>query len=107
MSDTSLKLGVDESTCRRDVFIECLFPVPFNDFSRYMLCPRKCYITSCLDAREIPSDPSVVLQIGDLRSAAKAGVLASYQSSAAIASHGRSRKNVLGLEQGVHVQMHV
>eukprot|EP00434_Breviolum_minutum_P033361 symbB.v1.2.029519.t2/scaffold3162.1/size62156/3 len=35
----------------------------------------KCYITSCLDAREIPSDPSVVLQIGDLRSAAKAGVL--------------------------------
>ncbi|CAJ1408226.1 unnamed protein product [Effrenium voratum] len=28
----------------------------------------KCYITSCLDARNIPNDPAVVLQIGDLRS---------------------------------------
>ena len=36
---------------------------------------RKCQITSCLDAREIPADPSVVLQIGELRSAEKAGFL--------------------------------
>ena len=36
---------------------------------------RKCEITSCLDAREIPADPSVVLQIGELRSAEKAGFL--------------------------------
>jgi len=35
----------------------------------------KCQITSCLDAREIPADPSVVLQIGELRSAEKAGIL--------------------------------
>lgn len=35
----------------------------------------KCEITSCLDAREIPSDPSLVLQIGELRSAEKAGII--------------------------------
>ncbi|CAE7463324.1 unnamed protein product [Symbiodinium natans] len=36
---------------------------------------EKCRITQCLDARNIPTDPSVVLQIGDLRSEPLTGKL--------------------------------
>ena len=34
---------------------------------------RKCFITTCLDSRNIPTDPTLVLQVGELRSTVVGG----------------------------------